>query len=622
MVQKREASAVVSSLLLHTVILLGLFMIQYAVVQNVEQIDIQTVFAEEDRKIEEFTRELEVETEISDNLSMSSGGIVTGSIGGDASIQEARQEVRESETLKDPDFRGAVDPPVPGFNLLGTEMAHGEVHGETGAAVEGYGAAMSRLTRELIRLMREQRLLVVWLFDESDSMKNDQKEIRDEFHKVYTELGIAQQEEKRVAKGKEFILTAIHSYGKGLNSHTRNPTADENVVKEAIDKIGIDESGEENMCAALSAVTEKYSSIANRARRRLVLIVVSDEAGDDGEAFELMLQKVKKSRAPCYVLGRESIFGYPYAQIRWKDPEFGLTHWLQIRRGPETAFPETLQYDGLHGRHDAQSAGFGPYEQVRLAKETGGIFFLLPSEEENLVTMQHHDERKYRFESLREYTPLLISRHSYAEQRDSSRFRKTIWDVIVKMNPHLDRELNIQEHWYAGDREKFRNEAERNFSRALRSMSLLNEAVAALESIKELREEEKSPRWRANYDLALAQTMAYRVRLFQFLLATDKHAKEFPKPRDKRSNRWNVARTPTMLPPDEAQIQQTGVNMDELNKQLQLAKDQFAFVVYEHPGTPWAYRAQYELRQGFGMTYRDVFRDPRYDQLTIKLPKQ
>ncbi len=621
--QKREASAVATSLGVHLLILAALFMVQYAVVQRVEEIDIQTVFEDEERRQEEFHRDLEAEAKVSDNLAVTAGGITSGAIGGDATSQRAQQAIANSEALKETDFRVNVGTPVPGFEDLGTQLADGEFNGEIGAAVEGYPVAMSRLTNELRRLMRDgNRLLVVWLFDESDSMKNDQQEIRDEFHKVYEELKIVKQQDQRVRKGKEVILTAVHSYGKGITDLTKEPTANENVIKKAIVNIKIDESGEENMCAAISTVVDKYSTIANRGRRRLVGIVVTDESGDDCEAFVLTLNKMKKARAPCYILSRESVFGYPYAHIRWKDPEFGLTHWLRIRRGPETAYPEALQYDGLHGRWDAQSAGFGPYEQVRLAKDSGGIFFVLPSDEENLVTTQQKEDRKYRFESMREYSPLLASRNDYAEERDKSEFRRTIWDVIVKLNPHRDQELNILDRWYPGDEEGFRNEAKKYFGRALRAMGMLNEAIATLDGIKPLRDEEASSRWRANYDLAAAQVLAYRVRLFQYLLAMDKHAKDFPEMKNPKNNRWDLRRTQRMLPPDEEQVKITKVDMDELNKQLALAKDRFRYVIHEHSGTPWAYRAQYELNQGFGMEFHETFRDPRYDQLTVKIPKQ
>ncbi len=53
-------------------------------------------------------------------------------------------------------------------------------------------------------------------------------------------------------------------------------------IKAAIDDVKIDESGKENMCSAVGAAIDKYGTQATRAKRRLVLVIVSDESGDDG----------------------------------------------------------------------------------------------------------------------------------------------------------------------------------------------------------------------------------------------------------------------------------------------------------------------------------------------------
>jgi len=613
--QKREAAAVLTSIVVHFLILTALFMVQYAVVQQVG-FDIQTVVEDEELQREMLEQLLNDDPKVSVSLAI-------------IPSERPTNPKREGKFLKEiipfklPISEFEFEIPRPPDNEPFEKIPYGAIKGDGGVVVEGYPVAMSRLTSELRQLIQGgERLLVVWLFDASDSMRNDQEQIRDKFHKVNVELRLDEQQDKGVAKGKEVILTAVHSYGKGITDLTGKPTADEHTIKKAIDNIKIDDTGEENMCAAISTVIDKYSSKANSGRRQLVLVIVSDESGDDGETLDLTLKKVKAARSRCYILGRESIFGYPYAQVQWKDPQFGLNHWLQIRRGPETAYPEALQYDGLHGRWDAQSAGFGPYEQVRLAEESGGIFFILPSEDENLVTAQHGDERKFRFEALREYAPDLVPRNQYVEERDSSDFRRTIWDVVVKLNPHRDKELYIREHWYQGDEEGFRKEAKTYFGRALRAMGMLNEANKMLDGIKDLRDKETSQRWKANYDLAAAQVLAYRVRLFQYLLAMDKHAKNYPEPKDPKSNRWNLRRTQKMLPPDEEQVKITKVDMDEFYEQLTLAEDRLRQVAFKHPQTPWAYRAKYELDQGFGMEFYETFRDPRIDEPSIEPPKQ
>jgi hypothetical protein len=353
------------------------------------------------------------------------------------------------------------------------------------------------------------------------------------------------------------------------------------------------------------------------------VIVVSDESGDDGNLVEETIHRCKTADAPVYVLGHYSVFGYPYARTKWIDPKHGLTHWLTINRGPETPFPECLQFDGLHERWDAFSSGFGCYEQVRIAKQTGGIFFMLPGNEDNLGGAGSYEQRKYDLLDMKEYLPDLSSRMEYAKDRDSHKFRDTQWQVIVNLNPHKDKELNMQEHWYQLDHAEFAKQGAETAKRAMRAMGILNEAVKQLDSVKKLRDKEQSERWRANYDLMHAQCMAYRVRLFQLLLALDQHYKTKPTPKDPKNNYWDIHRTAQLLEPSKEQIKQTKVDMEELNRQDEMAKAEYRAVMENHPRTPYARRAQWELQNGFGMKFAEVYRDPRYNNVTdIKFPKQ
>jgi hypothetical protein len=70
-------------------------------------------------------------------------------------------------------------------------------------------------------------------------------------------------------------------------------------------------------------------------------------------------------------------------------------------------------------------------------------------------------------------------------------------------------------------------------------------------------------------------------------------------------------------------VLQTGVNLKELNAQEKRARDLFQLVLTEHPGTPWARRAEFELGMGFGMIFAEAFTDPRYAEVgkAITLPK-
>lgn len=623
-----NATALGISLGVHAVLLVAMAMVKFSLLDQPADLAVETVFSEE-RRQEEFSQELDINTEISESLAITSGATVSTAIGGSNAPAVAQTKIEASESMKDPEIPinvGAVN--IPGANLLGTDLGEGEITGETGAVVQGYGAAMSRLTQEILRLMRQQKVIVVWLFDESYSMTDDRKQIREQFQKVYQELKIAEEQNMVKRRGDETLLTAVLSYGADVHTHTPQPTNDVPKIQAAIDKVPIDETGKENLFQSLSKEFDKYSSLAAKQKRKLAFVVVSDESGDDAGALEEVIQKVKRIKTPVYVMSREAIFGYPYARQRWVDPETGLHFWVDVNRGPETAMPEALQYDGLHRRWDSYSSGFGPYAMVRLAKESGGIFFLIPGDEERLAgRWSERDWQDRRFDQLamKQYEPLLLSMRDYERSRSASPFRTAIWEVIADMNPHRDETLNIREHWYPFAPEDFRPEGQANAQRALQAFRRLDLAIKKLESVKELRAKEDSMRWRAAYDLIVAQCLAYRVRLFQTMLAFDKHMKQMPPPKDPKSNRWNLRRTKNLLPPDEQQVKFTGVNLEELEKQRQRSIDQFQLVKKEHSGTPWARRAQHELNLGFGMEFVEVWRDPRYDdenlRSKIKVPK-
>ncbi len=249
------------------------------------------------------------------------------------------------------------------------------------------------------------------------------------------------------------------------------------------------------MCQSIAAIINEYKQQAIRGKRKLAVIVVSDESGDDGGAVEEAIVAARQAKAPVYFLGRESTFGYPYAHQRWIHEESGEHFWIQIRRGPETPFPECLQWNGLHARWDVQTAGFGPYEQVRIARETGGIYFVLPGEEETLTGEGANDKRKYDFLAMREYQPTLSSRPDYVRERSASKFRETLWNVVARLNPtqndilfqNHDPELNIRHEHYPLMPDPFREQAFAEVSKAAKAMTLTNEAIELLEGVKPLR---------------------------------------------------------------------------------------------------------------------------------------
>jgi hypothetical protein len=622
----RNYPALLISLTVHAAILAGMAMVVLPSVYEPPTVVVETVFSEE-RLQQEFTRELDIDTSVSQTLSLTPGGgglsgVVGGQLGSAAGSPIGRARVGESQKIgRNTKVRltSIGDTNVPGLARLGTDLGEGEVSGEVGARVEGYGAAMHRLTQEIVRMMRKDPVIAVWLFDDSISLRDDRKEIRDNFHKIYEELDIARQQASQRNERYAALETMVCSFSDKVLPLTKQPTADLQEIKAAIDRITENKAGVENTYTAIGQTIDQYAKAANRSDRKLAIIVLTDESGDDEETMlEQTVEQASRYKTPVYFLTREAVFGYPNARVRWVDPETGLSFWPEIRRGPETAMPECLQYDGFGGRDDSTSSGFGPYGQARLVKESGGILFMLAGDEQDLSGSGARLQRKFDDIAMKEYEPQLVDRRKYVQSRDPDEFRKTVWDVIVALNPNLDNQLGLRRWHYPLETGEFKREGQQQFERTLRSMRMLNEAVERLDSVRNYRLRESEQRWRAAYDLVYAQCLSYRVRQFQLLLAIDQHGKGNPKPKDPKSNAWDVRHTRELLAPSEQQVKVTKVDMAEIESQRQKALEAYQTVIKEHPGTPWALRAQQEMGWGFGIAFGDVFRDPRYNDPAVQ----
>src|SRR5262249_6401978 len=69
---------------------------------------------------------------------------------------------------------------LPSTAKLGIDLGGGNmVGGDVTFGTNDIGEALDQLAREILRHLSQHKLTVVWLFDESESMKDDQKAIRE-----------------------------------------------------------------------------------------------------------------------------------------------------------------------------------------------------------------------------------------------------------------------------------------------------------------------------------------------------------------------------------------------------------------------------------------------------------
>ena len=474
-------------------------------------------------------------------------------------------------------------------------------YGDPREIVDNLEQAIDRITQEIVFMLEEGDVLVVWLFDQSESMRNDQKEIRERINKVYSELGLAD-----TADG-DHLLTAITSYGANYFKHTKKPTSDLELIRRAINEVPIDPSGYEIMCPAITRAINDHESYRARGKRQMALIVVTDESGEPENnlpTLEMAVATAKEMNCRTYFLGREAVFGYPHAYMNWRHPQTGVNHWLQVDRGPETAFVEQLQTNGFRRRRDAFSSGFGPYEQCRIARESGGIFFMLPTIEKELVGGEA-DKRRYELNAMKPYLPDLDSRQKQLGMRKDYPLRSFIWQVIVDLNPLNEETAQIIELDLTFPREpdRFLVRARQEQEKAKIYINYLANTQALLEEAYPFREDELNARWQANYDLIYAQLIAYQARVYEYGAALEtfiRNPKQVPQmmPPNRRLIRWDL-RNRLKLSAEE-------VSRPYINR----ASELFEKVIELHPGTPWAERASEEIKRGFGLEVMPVYRAP------------
>lgn len=467
--------------------------------------------------------------------------------------------------------------------------------GDPSAPVAGYGGAMDRMTQELLVMMAKSDVLTVWLFDQSESMRNDQQEIRQRLERVYQELNVSG------GAKKEALLTSVASYGAEVQMHTRRPTADFAAIGQAVDEIPVDETGQERTCAAIVKMIQQHRKYAQGSRRQLAIVVVSDESGDDGENLEATIALAKEAGCRIYVMGREAVFGYPLAHVVYTDEPTGYVYWIPIRRGPETPLVELLQTDALWPRRDAYPSGFGPYEQVRLCRETGGVFYLLPSLETNLLS---GEKRLYEIEAMRPYLPDLSSREEYQATRGGSPLRAAVAELIAILDPSQNQAIRFEEQLPI-EPDKFLEVVRNEQKKGEGYLRFLREAEQRLKEFGRYRREEPSPRWQANFDLLMAQVVAYQVRVYEYAAYMEQFVQQPKIIKDPKTNRWRVA------------LVSRTVTGDETAEYRRRATEMFKDIIADHPGTPYAARAQWELDRGYGIELVEHWHPPGYGDVTL-----
>ena len=465
------------------------------------------------------------------------------------------------------------------------------VKGSIGEAVIQFESALDMVTWEIANNLQERKVLLIWMLDASASLNSQRQAIRKRLKRIYGELD-ALKETGQLTKQDKPLLTGVVSYGQRTTFLTKAPTGRFSEIEKAFAAVKTDNSGKEYAFTAVRQVMSNWGAYRIRRGRRIMLVAITDEAGDDhGPPLEAAITICRRRGAKAYVIGPSAPFGTRKGYVPYVAPENGKTYQLPVDLGPEAAIADHVSlpfwFNGPQYNRPPLSSGFAPYSLARLVRETGGIYFMT-----SMTTMAGLAPiGRFDAASMRPFEP----DYSYASPEDCRKdllkhpLRMAVYNAAMisrKYKANSTPQLSIRV-----TPQNFKQVASEAQKTVARSELIIREILTAFpRGIEAHYHTENAPRWRMAYDLAHGRLLAQQVRCMEYNYACAQLKNDLtPQDVGSKSNHW-------IFRPDSKLNYATSAR-----KMARQATEQLERVVQEAPGTPFGVLAARELKDPLGM---------------------
>ncbi|MGH7134762.1 MAG: vWA domain-containing protein, partial [Pirellulales bacterium] len=364
----------------------------------------------------------------------------------------------------------------------------------------------------------------VWVLDQSLSMQPQRQAIVERLDRIYKELGVADQRDAYSGRNNAPLLGAVVAFGKDVSFRTPEPTDDVEEIKRAIGGIENDPSGIEMTFTAVGRVVKQFQHFRMQAPRRNVMIIVfSDEVGDDAEQqLDNTLTACRRYEMPVYVVGIPAPFARREIEVKYVDPDpkFDQTaRWIPVRQGPESLQPEGVRLALSRGNEDLDhlDSGFGPFALTRLCFETGGIYFTVHPNRSStgrrngdVANMSARLDHFFDPAIMRTYQPDYVSVKEYEQKLAHNTARSALVKAATQsqVQPMEHPKLEFPKT----DEAAFKRSLDEAQQTAAKLGPKLDMLYKTLKDGEKDRSRLSEPRWQAGYDLAMGRVLAVKVR--------------------------------------------------------------------------------------------------------------
>ena len=464
--------------------------------------------------------------------------------------------------------------------------------GYVGAAEE---AALKKVGAAIRASLDLGPTLVVWLIDRTPSAQRMVGDAVPAAKALYDDPAL-----RELARaGEQQLLTAVIAFDDKAEFVLDPPSADLAQAQASLDKFQPSTSGREQTFAAVKQALGKYLTYRTDAanRREVLLVIVTDEAGDDAGLVDELADTVKRNAIPVYCLGSPAPWGQVNPLVA--DPkkiDLAKTDDSEPIYGPESLESERVDIEMPQMNLDFIDSGFGPFALERLCRAGGGQFIALRPVGADDGGFQNRNfwptggELRFESENPARYAPDYVSATEYRKLVAENK----AWQSLVNAAklPRLRIVDSPDSRFAKGDDAAFTRTLNRAQQYAARNAPVIDKHYEALVAGEGDRGKLTSPRLAAQYDLAMGCVLAAKARIdgYNSMLAALKRGKTF---QSQTSSAWSIE------PADAYETEST------IKKLAERAKAYLERVVKDHPGTPWAKIAEAELQTPMGWTWKE-----------------
>lgn len=470
-----------------------------------------------------------------------------------------------------------------------------KIRGDSAVGTDGASGAVDRLTLEIAASLDKKDTMVFWVFDQSVSLAGQRRDIASRLTRVLEELDASG------SRRRSDLFHLIYAYGDRVNPVIDRPTRDGQAVVDAIESIPIDDSGVELTFTAVRTAARKAQEV--RAGRNVMLVVFTDEVGNDEQLADETAEYCRRMGTRVYVVGVPAPFGRRQVEIKFVefDQKYadGEVRWPVVDQGPETLYPELIKVASKSAADEPIDSGFGPFSLSKLCASTGGIYFTVHGSRgskgrvKDAETAPMASRLRHFFDSdaMRQYRPDYLSKANLDKELAANKAKKALVEAAGKSG--LQPVSAVQTEFPKRDDAQL----SASFSEAQKEVARLQPAIDAIHRSLAAgagdREKIREKRWQAGFDLAMGRVLAAKVRAdaYNEVLGQAKSGLVFKHP---DSDTWELA------PSDEL-----GAISSRMEKLAGEARTYLERVVADHPGTPWAYIASEELKVPLGYAWRE-----------------